>query len=85
MPRTGGASNHIFWLFALIGERFSPRLRNFKDRKFHTFEKGGAYPRLSNHIGEPINASLILDHWDDLLARGNNIICSRFAAEKWRP
>ncbi len=64
---TGGASDHIFGLFALIGKRFSPRLRNLKDRKFHTLEKSGAYPALSNHIGAPIITSLILDHWDDLL------------------
>ncbi|EXL07897.1 Tn3 family transposase [Aquamicrobium defluvii] len=64
---TGGASDHVFGLFALIGKRFAPRLRNLKDRKFHTFEKGAAYPALSNHIGAPINAALILDHWDDLL------------------
>lgn len=63
----GGASDHIFGLFALIGKRFSPRLRNLKDRKFHTFEKSDAYPALSNHIGAPINTTLILDHWDDLL------------------
>ncbi len=31
------------------------------------FEKSDAYPALSNHIGAPINANLILDHWDDLL------------------
>ncbi|MGQ8633764.1 Tn3 family transposase [Agrobacterium sp. DKPNP3] len=64
---TGGASDHIFGLFALIGKRFAPRLRNLKDRKFHTFEKGDAYPVLSNHIGAPINTTLLLDHWDDLL------------------
>lgn len=64
---TGGASDHVFGLFALIGKRFAPRLRNLKDRKFHTFEKSDAYPALSNHIGAPINATLILDHWDDLL------------------
>ncbi|ANV25347.1 Tn3 family transposase [Rhizobium pusense] len=64
---TGGASDHIFGLFALIGKRFSPRLRNLKDRKFHTFDKGDAHPALSNHIGAPINANLIIDHWDDLL------------------
>ncbi|WP_292136033.1 Tn3 family transposase [Mesorhizobium sp.] len=64
---TGGSSDHVFGLFALIGKRFAPRLRNLKDRKFHTFEKGDAYPALSNHIGAPINTTLILDHWDDLL------------------
>lgn len=64
---TGGASDHVFGLFALIGKRFAPRLRNLKDRRFHTFEKGEAYPALTNHIGAPINTALILDHWDDLL------------------
>jgi len=64
---TGGASDHVFGLFALIGKRFAPRLRNLKDRKFHTFERGNAYPALTNHIGAPINTALILDHWDDLL------------------
>lgn len=62
---TGGASDHVFGLFALIGKRFAPRLRNLKDRKFHTFDD--AYPALSGHIGAPINTTLILDHWDDLL------------------
>lgn len=64
---TGGASDHVFGLFALAGKRFAPRLRNLKDRKFHTFEKGDAYPALTNHIGVPINTALILDHWEDLL------------------
>jgi TnpA family transposase len=64
---TGGASDHVFGLFTLIGKRFAPRLRNLKDRKFHTFEKGDTYPALSNHVGAPISATLILDHWDDLL------------------
>ena len=64
---TGGASDHVFALFALVGKRFAPRLRNIKDRKFHTFGKTDAYPALANHIGARINAALILEHWDDLL------------------
>ncbi|MFJ1311881.1 Tn3 family transposase [Agrobacterium sp. P15N1-A] len=64
---TGGASDHVFALFSLIGKRFAPRLRNIKDRKFHTFEKADAYPALTQHIGAPINTGIILEHWDDLL------------------
>lgn len=64
---TGGASDHVFALFALIGKRFAPRLRNIKDRRFHTFEKANAYPALAHHIGAPINMALILEHWDDLV------------------
>lgn len=55
---TGGASDHVFALFCLIGRRFAPCLRNIKDRKFHTFEKADAYPTLANHIGAPINTAL---------------------------
>ncbi|NRQ18460.1 hypothetical protein BHMPCIPO_05723 [Ensifer sesbaniae] len=64
---TGGATDHVFALFALIGKRFAPRLRSLKDRKFHTFEKANAYPALASHIGALINTALILEHWDDLL------------------
>ncbi len=64
---TGGASDHVFGLFALTGRRFAPRLRNLKDRKLHTFEKPEIYPALQEHIGGPINTSLIMEYWDDLL------------------
>jgi TnpA family transposase len=64
---TGGASDHVFALFALIGKRFAPRLRNLKDRKFHAFEKPDVYPALTNHIGAPINTAVILENWDDIL------------------
>jgi TnpA family transposase len=57
---TGGASDHVFALFMLIGKRFAPRLRNLKDRSLHAFEKADAYPALKEHIGAPINAALIL-------------------------
>ncbi len=64
---TGGASDHVFGLFALTGRRFAPRLRNLKDRKLHTFEKPETYPALQEHIGVSINTSLIMEYWDDLL------------------
>jgi len=70
---TGGASDHVFGLFALVGKRFAPRLSNLKDRKFHTFEKGDAYPALTSHVGASINTALILDHWDDLLHLATSI------------
>jgi TnpA family transposase len=64
---TGGASDHVFGLFALTGRRFAPRLRNLKDRKLHTFEKPETYPALQEHISGTVNTSLIMEYWDDLL------------------
>ena len=64
---TGGSSDHVFGLFALLGRRFAPRLRNLKDRKSHAFEKPDAYPALKAHLGPRINIDLIRDNWDELL------------------
>ncbi|EKD7602514.1 Tn3 family transposase [Agrobacterium pusense] len=83
---TGGASDHVFALFCLIGRRFSPRLRNIKDRKFHTFEKADSYPTLANHIGAPINTALIMEHWDELLRLAASIMTRAVAPStilKW--
>jgi len=83
---TGGASDHVFALFCLIGRRFSPRLRNIKDRKFHTFEKADIYPTLANHIGAPINTALIMEHWDELLRFAASIMTHAVAPStilKW--
>ncbi len=57
----------MFGLFVLTGRRFAPRLRNLKDRKLHTFEKPETYAALQEHIGVPINTSLIMEYSDDLL------------------
>ena len=51
----------------LLGQRFAPRLRNLKDRKFHAFEKPDAYPALKAHLGARINIALIRENWDELL------------------
>ncbi len=67
---TGGASDHVFGLFALIGKRFAPRLRNLKSRSFHTIDKPDNYPLLKKHIGQQINTALIRECWDELLRMG---------------
>jgi TnpA family transposase len=64
---TGGSSDHVFGLFALLGRRFAPRLRNLKSRKFHAFAKPDAYPALKAHLGQSVNVDLIRDNWDELL------------------
>lgn len=63
---TGGSSDHVFALFALLGRRFAPRLRNLKDRKFHMFNKADTYPMVKQHVGQRINVDLIRDNWDEL-------------------
>ncbi|WP_286829265.1 MULTISPECIES: Tn3 family transposase [Kordiimonas] len=64
---TGGASDHVFGLFCLLGKRFAPRLRDLKGRKFHTIEDAGSYPFLRQHIGHRVNIPLVRENWNDLL------------------
>ncbi len=64
---TGGSSDHVFALFALLGKRFSPRLRDLKLKRFHTFDGADAYPALRKHIGLTLRPELMREHWSEIL------------------
>lgn len=70
---TGGANDHVFGMFSLLGKRFAPRLRDLKDWRLHAFEDAGIYPLLKRHIGERIDTSSIREAWDELLRIGLSI------------
>ena len=66
---TAGATEIIFALFARLGYRFTPRLRDRGDRRL--FTSGPIDRQHSPHLqpqGTPrINRPRILDWWDDML------------------
>ena len=64
---TGGASDHVFILCAMLGFRFCPRLRDFPDRKFACIEPITAYKDLQPLLGRRIRADVIREHWDEIL------------------
>ena len=64
---TGGASDHVFILCAMLGFRFCPRLRDFPDRKLACIEPVAAYKDLQPVLGRRIRADVIREHWDDIL------------------
>jgi TnpA family transposase len=64
---TGGASDHVFILCAMLGFRFCPRLRDLSDRKLATIEPATAYKDLAPLIGRRIKADVIRDHWGEIL------------------
>jgi len=70
---TGGASEHIFGLFALAGKRIAPRLRDLKDWRLHCFEGADAHPSIKHHIGDRIDADAIRAGWDEALRVGVSI------------
>jgi TnpA family transposase len=64
---TGGYTDHVFGLCALLGIRYAPRLRDLADRRLYTFEKPTTYPSLEPLIGGTLNSKQITAHWDALL------------------
>lgn len=64
---TGGATDHVFALCALLGFRFCPRLRDFPDRRLAPLESPSTYPTLQPLLGKRIRADIIAAHWDDIL------------------
>ncbi len=64
---TGGASDHVFILCAMLGFRFCPRLRDLPDRKLAIIEPAMAYKDLAALIGRRVKADVIREHWDEIL------------------
>ena len=64
---TGGASDHVFILCAMLGFRFCPRLRDLPDRKLATIEPATAYKNLDTLIGRRVKADVVREHWGEIL------------------
>ncbi len=60
---TGGASDHVFILCALLGFRFCPRLRDLPERKLASIVPVATYPDLQPLLGQRIKTDLIREHW----------------------
>src|SRR6267378_3639632 len=77
---TGGASDHVFILCAMLGFRFCPRLRDFPDRRLACIEPSATYKDLQPLLGRRIKAAVIREHWVEV----RRLIASLKAAP-WRP
>ncbi len=64
---TGGASDHVFILCAMLGFRFCPRLRDLPERKLATLEPAVAYKGLAPLVGRRIKVEVIREHWGEIL------------------
>jgi TnpA family transposase len=64
---TGGATDHVFALCAMLGFRFCPRLRDFPDRRLAPIAAPGGYPSIASLLGKRIKVETIRAHWDDAL------------------
>ncbi|WP_155646057.1 Tn3 family transposase, partial [Erythrobacter donghaensis] len=64
---TGGATDHVFALCAMLGFRFCPRLRDFPDRRLAPIAPVTAYPSITPLLGKRIRTDIIGEQWEDVL------------------
>jgi TnpA family transposase len=64
---TGGASDHVFILCAMLGFQFCPRLRDFPDRQLACIEPAAAYKDLAPVLGRRVRTDVIREHWGEVL------------------
>lgn len=64
---TGGATDHVFALCAMLGFRFCPRMRDFPDRRLIPINVPAAYPGIAPLLGKRIRTDVIREHWDDVV------------------
>jgi len=64
---TGGATDHVFILCALLGFRFCPRLRDLPERKLACIAPASTYPDLQPLLGQRIKTELIREHWSETI------------------
>jgi TnpA family transposase len=63
---TGGASDHVIILCALLGFRFCPRLRDLPERKLPASHRP-TYPHLQPLLGQRIKTEIIREYWGEIL------------------
>jgi TnpA family transposase len=64
---TGGTSDHVFALCAMLGFRFCPRLRDFPDRRLIPIEPPAAYPQIASLLGKRVRTDVIRAHWGEVV------------------
>ncbi|BAI73393.1 transposase [Azospirillum sp. B510] len=70
---TGGASDHVFGLCALLGFRFAPRIRDLKDRRLYLLPGREAPAILRPLVGGTIDIEHLTANWTELLRLATSI------------
>ena len=76
---TGGATDHVFALCAMLGFRFCPRLRDFPDRRLIPIGPASTYPFMAPLLGKRIRTDVIRKQWCDVLRLVGSIKISHVA------
>ena len=64
---TGGFTDHVFAVTALLGYRFTPRIRDLPSKRLYVFEPKSVPGDLRGLIGGRIRQTTITGNWPDVL------------------
>lgn len=64
---TGGFTDHVFGMCAILGYKFVPRIRDLPSKRLYAFNAGDAPHQLQPLLGGKINSALIERNWGDIL------------------
>ncbi|NJO36362.1 MAG: Tn3 family transposase [Rhizobiales bacterium] len=64
---TGGFTDHVFAVTALLGYRFIPRIRDLPSKRLHVFDPGAVPKLLKPLVGGKIREGTITANWPDIL------------------
>jgi len=64
---TGGFTDHVFAVTALLSYRFIPRIRDLPSKRLYLFDPSVAPKELRGLIGGKIREKLIIENWPDIL------------------
>lgn len=67
MTDTGGYSDLVFGIFALLEYQFSPRIADVANSRFWRIDKHANYGELNDISKYRINVDIIHNNWDDML------------------
>ena len=63
---TGGSTEHVFALTALLGFRFAPRLRDALSRHLYLLDEVGVSGPLTSLLFGQVKSKLIIEQWDEM-------------------
>lgn len=64
---TGGFTDQVFAMCALLGYAFAPRIRDLPDKRLYAFEPKAAPGAVRDLIARPVRTDLIVRNWPDIL------------------
>lgn len=63
---TGGFTDHVFGLCALLGFRFAPRIRDLPDKRLYVPAGNGPWPTLKPLVARRVRPDLVAAAWPEL-------------------